>query len=322
MKPYKLITHTDMDGAACAILANIAYKGNTDITYINNPNDCTKKLIAMGTEYKNYEGIFVTDCSFDVEEVQQQNPKILNHIKLFDHHLTAVDTFKEYKWAMVTTMLDDRLTCGAELFYRYLQNKGLISKRDFFIEQVRLFDTWDYAKYPSQMPKYLATMVFKLGLQYTVKTFTERLAKKDLNELTLFNEYERTILAYEAEREAKDVSSFMQTAYKGRLESEGKEYTFCLTYNNSRYTSSVGNKICEEYGVDIAFMVNLNNDKIEVRTTRDDLNLGEIMSKFYAGGGHPKASGGDIAGIAEDTAKAILGKMGKVIEIGKTKQSL
>ena len=45
MKPYKLLTHTDMDGAACAILANIAYRGNTDITYINNPNDCTKKLI-------------------------------------------------------------------------------------------------------------------------------------------------------------------------------------------------------------------------------------------------------------------------------------
>ena len=46
------------------------------------------------------------------------------------------------------------------------------------------------------------------------------------------------------------------------------------------------------------------------------------MKQFYGGGGHPKASGGDISGIAEETAKVILGKMGKVIEIGKTKENL
>jgi oligoribonuclease NrnB/cAMP/cGMP phosphodiesterase (DHH superfamily) len=50
--------------------------------------------------------------------------------------------------------------------------------------------------------------------------------------------------------------------------------------------------------------------------------MGEIMKQFYSGGGHPKASGGDISGIAEEAAKAILGKMGKVIEIGKAKLGL
>jgi oligoribonuclease NrnB/cAMP/cGMP phosphodiesterase (DHH superfamily) len=317
MKPYKLFTHTDMDGAGCAILANIAFKNNVDIEYIHNPKELTESLIKMGNEYKEYETIYVTDCSFDVEKVNEENPKVLNHIKLFDHHKTAVEPFKEYKWAKVEPMLNNRLTCGTELFYQYLLNKGLITNRDFFVEQVRLYDTWDYSKYPSQIPKYLSSMVFKLGLQYTVNTFSQRLAKKDLNELTLFNEYERIILAYETEREAKDIDNFMKLAYIGKVENEGKEYSFCLVYNNGLYTSFMGNKICIDYNVDIAFLINLNKDIVGVRSTRTDIDLGAIMKQFYNGGGHPQASGGSIEGIAEQTAKDIVGKMGTVTSINK-----
>ena len=317
MKPYKLFTHTDMDGAGCAILANIAFKNNVDIEYIHNPKELTESLIKMGNEYKEYEVIYVTDCSFDIEQVNEQNPKVLNHIKLFDHHKTAVEPFKEYKWAKVEPMLNNRLTCGTELFYQYLLNKGLITNRDFFVEQVRLYDTWDYNKYPSQIPKYLSSMVFKLGLQYTVNTFSQRLAKKDLNELTLFNEYERTILAYENEREIKDIDNFMKLAYIGKVESEGQEYSFCLVYNNGLYTSVMGNKICVDYNVDIAFLINLNKDIVGVRSTRTDIDLGAIMKQFYNGGGHPQASGGSIEGISEQTAKDIVGRMGTVTSINK-----
>lgn len=317
MKPYKLFTHTDMDGAGCAILANIAFKNNVDIEYIHNPKELTDSLIKMGNEYKEYEVVYITDCSFDIEQVNEQNPKILNHIKLFDHHKTAVEPFKECKWAKVEPMLNNRLTCGTELFYQYLLNKGLITNRDFFVEQVRLYDTWDYNKYPSQIPKYLSSMVFKLGLQYTVNTFSQRLAKKDLNELTLFNEYERTILAYENERETKDIDNFMKLAYIGKVESEGREYSFCLVYNNGLYTSVMGNKICVDYNVDIAFLINLNKDIVGVRSTRTDIDLGAIMKQFYNGGGHPQASGGSIEGIAEQTAKDIVGRMGTVTSINK-----
>ena len=317
MKPYKLFTHTDMDGAGCAILANIAFKNNVDIEYIHNPKELTDSLIKMGNEYKEYEVIYITDCSFDIEQVNEQNPKVLNHIKLFDHHKTAIEPFKEYNWAKVEPMLNNRLTCGTELFYQYLLNKGLITNRDFFVEQVRLYDTWDYNKYPSQIPKYLSSMVFKLGLQYTVNTFSQRLAKKDLNELTLFNEYERTILAYENERETKDIDNFMKLAYIGKVESEGKEYSFCLVYNNGLYTSVMGNKICVDYNVDIAFLINLNKDIVGVRSTRTDIDLGAIMKQFYNGGGHPQASGGSIEGIAEQTAKDIVGRMGTVTSINK-----
>jgi oligoribonuclease NrnB/cAMP/cGMP phosphodiesterase (DHH superfamily) len=160
-------------------------------------------------------------------------------------------------------------------------------------------------------------MVFKLGLQYTVNTFSQRLAKKDLNELTLFNEYERTILAYENEREAKDIDNFMKLAYIGKVESEGKEYSFCLVYNNGLYTSFMGNKICVDYNVDIAFLINLNKDIVGVRSTRTDIDLGAIMKQFYNGGGHPQASGGSIEGVAEQTAKDIVGKMGTVTSINK-----
>ena len=34
----KLITHTDLDGIGCAILAKIAFRDNVEIEYCNNPS--------------------------------------------------------------------------------------------------------------------------------------------------------------------------------------------------------------------------------------------------------------------------------------------
>lgn len=317
MKKYKLYTHIDLDGAGCAVLANIAFDRNVDIEYVRNPNECTESLVKMGNEYKEYEYIYVTDCSFNPQEVAEKNPKVLNHIKLFDHHKTAIEGFKEYHWATVEPMLYGRPTCGTELFYEHLKLKGLITDRTFFVEQVRLLDTWEWTKYPSKIPKYLSDLVFDLGLQYFVRAFTDRIAGKDLNELNLFNEFERTILMHETIREEKEIKRFMECAYYGTVENNGTQYKFSIVFNDSKYTSVLGNKICKELGVDIAFMINLNRDKIEVRTARTDINLGEVMKKYYNGGGHPQASGGSIEGVSVATAKEILGRFGNVTEIAK-----
>ena len=40
----KLITHTDLDGIGCAILAKIAFRNNVEIEYCNNPDRATEAL--------------------------------------------------------------------------------------------------------------------------------------------------------------------------------------------------------------------------------------------------------------------------------------
>ena len=322
---YKLLTHTDLDGAGCAVLAKLAWGPDVEITFCHNPADVTKTLLKMYDKeaWKDYNLIFVTDLSFD-PEILKTFRKFKNILRLFDHHGTAVEPFKPYcKWATVEPVLDGRLTCGTELFYKFLLNKGLVQNRDYFMEQVRLFDTWDWYKGTSHIPQYLSNVVLKLGPQYFLRTYTERLKSRDINELTVFNQYERDILLFDEERTAKDVSSFMKATYICQVESEDicpdeTEFAVGVVFNGSYYSSVLGNDMCRDLGVDIAFMVNLNRGRVEVRTARDDIDLGQLMQLFYNGGGHQKAAGG-VIDISEDIIKKCLGRFGRVTAIEQVK---
>ena len=322
---YKLFTHTDLDGVGCAVLAKIAWGDKVDITFCHNPAEVTKSLLKMyeNKSWREYNLVFVTDLSFDAEILKER--KIYKEVvRLFDHHGTTVEPFKPYyKWATVEIERNGRLTCGTELFYQYLFKKGLVGNRDYFVEQVRLFDTWDWYTGKSNIPKYLSNLVFKLGLQYFLKNFTERLKTRDVNELTIFNQYERDILVYEDTREQKDIESFMKQTYVCEVESseicpDETRFKVGVVFNNSLYSSLLGNNMCRDMGVDIAFMVNLNKGRVEVRTAREDIDLGAWMQKFYAGGGHRKAAGG-VLDITESVIKKCFDGVGTVKSIEQTK---
>ena len=42
---YKLLTHTDLDGVSCAVLAKLAWGENVDVTFCHNPTDVTQYLM-------------------------------------------------------------------------------------------------------------------------------------------------------------------------------------------------------------------------------------------------------------------------------------
>ena len=94
---YKLLTHTDLDGVSCAVLAKLAWGENVDITFCRNPADVTNTLQKMYEKeaWKEYNLIYVTDLSFDAN-ILQECKKFKNILRLFDHHETAVEPFKPY----------------------------------------------------------------------------------------------------------------------------------------------------------------------------------------------------------------------------------
>ena len=318
---YKLITHTDLDGASCAVLANIAWGKDVEITYCHNPVEVTAELLKLNEmeAWKKYNVIYITDISFDISIVPQCK-KLKNILRLFDHHETTIKPFEPYKkWATVQVMLNEKLTCGTELFYHYLIHKGLIKHRDFFVELVRLYDTWDWSKTNSKLPKYLSNIVMKIGLQYFVREFTERLKYRDVNELNLFTEQERIVLQFDDERESKDIYSFLNQTVICKIYNETicpvqKEFKVGVIYNSSYYSSQLGNDMCTYLGVDIAFMVNLNRERVEVRTARDDIDLGKLMKDRYQGGGHQKVAGGYLK-ILQKISTCCLEPLGEVLEV-------
>ena len=322
---YKLITHTDLDGVSCAVLARLAWGDNVDITYCQHPVAVAKALHKMyeKCEWKQYNLIFITDLSFDTA-ILESIPKFKNIIRVFDHHNSSVEPFSQFPWAKVTEEYNGHLTCGTELFYDYLLHRNLVSNRDYYVEQVRLYDTWDWFLGNSKIPYFLANIVFKIGLQYFFRVFSERLKNNDVNELNIFNQYERDILLVEDEREKKDVDMFLKQTYICEVENKTIHPTQTvfkvgIVFNSSMYSSLLGNEMCRLLNVDIAFMVNLNTSRIEVRTKRDDIDLSEIMSKFYNGGGHCKSAGG-VLPVTPDVIKLCLANLETIGSIQRKKK--
>ena len=147
----KLFTHTDLDGVGCAILAKLAFGDNVSITYCNNSNALEDELLT--NDLSSYDYVFITDLSFTQQCMLYENLS-LSKFMLIDHHKTA-EWLNDYDFATVRVKYKNKLTCGTELFYNYLVKHDLISTKPYFVEQIRLYDTWDWTKSNNNTPKYL-----------------------------------------------------------------------------------------------------------------------------------------------------------------------
>lgn len=300
---HRLYTHNDLDGVGCAILAKLLWQDGVDVKYCNSPDEVTERLCKDDNSHKDL--VFVTDCSFNYEKVYNNNKKVVGKLRLFDHHATALPLKDKSKYFVVETNREDgKPTCGTEIFYNYLkERKGFAVDCDFFVEQVRLYDTWEWAEGTSQIPKYLSMLLFTDSITNFCDTFTARILqyKSRLNELNIFNEKESAILEYEERRQKKEVEKALKNTYIV----ETNHYSYGIVFGDCNM-SILGNTICEEYNVDIALNINPSTNIIGVRTTRNNIDLGKLMKEFYNGGGHPKAAGAPIPNMAEDFIKNVL----------------
>ena len=296
---YKLYTHNDLDGVACAILAKLLWEEGVEVVYCNSPDDVTNHL--LNDDNRHSDLVFITDCSFNYDNLV--NRQVLNKIRLFDHHATALPLVDKSDYFVVKTHREDgKPTCGAEVFYDYLKNRrGFNLNCDWFIEQVRLYDTWEWTLGSSKTPKYLSMLLYTNSINHFVDSFVKKLKLLRLSELNVFSEKERIILEYEESKQAKAIDKALKNCY---IVYAGA-YIYGIIFGE--YDMSIlGNAICNKYNVDIAMCINLNTEIMSVRTTRDDIDLGKLMKEQYSGGGHPKSAGTPITDKAYETIKSIL----------------
>ena len=291
MKNNILYTHDDLDGVGCAILAKLAFNDDVDIVYCKDKDECTKSLFSLVPNhlFKACERIFVTDLSFNKEKFNESK-KIFSKLKIFDHHETAIVDFENEKYAYVKKDIDGVPTCGTELFYIYLKRKGFIDNRDFFVEQIRLYDTWEWNKFPSKLPYYLNLLRYIIGITSFVNTFIERLKKNDIDELNIFNQYERDIIELKLKENEREIKNYLSDVRRVKT----KYGTFGFVFvGNSCDTSNLGHAICDLEGIDVAVMAKLNSGKMSFRTNRDDIHLGLILRELFgdSSGGHATSAG-------------------------------
>lgn len=294
----KLFTHTDLDGVGCAVLAKLAFGDEVDIEYCNYDDideRVRKFLIVMKNSDTHVDAIYITDIS--VNEVTAGLMSIPmeygTEVRLFDHHKTA-EHLNKYAWAEVSEF-DGELgfkTCGTEMFYKYLVEKGLIKdteKHRTFVWAVNAYDTWHWKQMGEEegwMIKEFNDLLYILGRDEFIDRCIRRKRVKGDDSMILPSKDERMLL----DRRQAEIDAYIFNKYK-EMKVVETEDGYCGVVFADRFVSELGNKICEESSeIDYIVIVDPGAMKVSLRTVKDGVDVGVIANK-QGGGGHKAAAG-------------------------------
>ena len=290
---YLLITHNDLDGVGCGVVAKTMLDEPLDIIYSSN-DDVDDNIINAIGKIDLYKKILITDLSPRKEETIDLMQLHTRKIKLLDHHKTALD-LNAHSFANVQIYIDDHMTCGTELLYLYLSDLILNKYKDnpmmfvnyserrlrFFVELVRKYDTWEWKTETLEPDKSFSKMLNDLLGLITKDEFTESMYDSIMNDRTFFPKRYLNLL----EQEEVVRNKYLDNKLKNVTIKEWEGYTVGFIIAE-KYTSELGSLICSKLDVDIAVMITENS--VSLRSIDVDVSA---IAKERGGGGHYCASG-------------------------------
>lgn len=288
MKPVKLFTHTDLDGTACNILARL-YFPHVSVTYVNY-NNVNQQVEQYLSNKDHYESCYITDISIGID-LAEKIDHIPNHnIQLFDHHETAA-SLNQYNWCHIKCQINNTLTCGTELFAKYLSSKELYQKNiqttalNAFIQLVCDWDTYAWKNKPNGELAHQLNMFFQV---YGQKIFTNWCLKKlKRQKFPKFNDIEHAILNTEKHR----MEQYLKVKEKTMSIHKTKHYTIGIVFAEE-YISEIGDQLNIKHPeLDFIMLINLASNVISFRTIHNSPHLGKDVASLFNGGGHQKAAG-------------------------------
>lgn len=279
-----IISHiADIDGMGSVILANKFY-GSVDyiLCELGNLSDALKKI-----ENKDYEIIYICDLSFISDAISyiDEHDDLKSKIKHFDHHSSRIDSTTP-SYANYVIELNGRKTSATELFYNYLISLNNDFKCNFYdelVEGIRANDTWDMNG-DFELGRILASIHAMLG----ATAFIDLILSLDANDSFSLPKMYLDLVKSDQEK----MQSYIKNANDNLCISEYKDMKIGVSITE-QYRSVLGDEICK-LNPEIAFIliINFNRMSCSLRTTRDDIDLGEICKTFHHdGGGHKKAAG-------------------------------
>ncbi|MEZ0116230.1 UNVERIFIED_ORG: oligoribonuclease NrnB/cAMP/cGMP phosphodiesterase (DHH superfamily) [Heyndrickxia coagulans] len=283
---YRLLTHNDLDGLGCGILARLAFGKDIEIQY-NSVSGLNTQVEAFLKKEHKEDMLWITDLS-----VNEKNAQLLDayaaqggKVKLIDHHKSALH-LNDHEWASVQVEEDGKQASATSLFYRYLQAEGKISATgavDAFVELVRQMDTWEWERNGNMQAKKLNDLFYL----YPIEEFEEILLHKlSGSETFSFDDLEEKILDLEEKKIERYINGKKREVYQAVIDG----YYAGVIHAESHH-SELGNAVAKEYPhLDYIAICMVGKKRISFRTIHDHIDVSEIAKK-YDGGGHKKASG-------------------------------
>ena len=247
-----LITHTDLDGIGCAILA--IYFDNFDYIYSINYNsiDDYIDLINLLSPENQY---IITDLSLSEEQFCRINK--ISNVTIIDHHKSS-NYLQKYKNQFI-----DVSKCGTKLFYeKYYKSINKNSKIDKFVEIVNINDLWLFNKYNFEINynlnrlfvemKYNSefiekTLIYNRGLTNSIyKSFIELIINKFLSKSSVFNYSINDLKFIDNQKQLENQSKeYAEEFLQIRTDRNGNK--FGLTGIINGLTSLIGSYLLNKY---------------------------------------------------------------------------
>lgn len=285
MAKYQLMTHTDLDGVGCAILAKL-YLQDVDVNFCSNNNINERVVAFLERREKETTHLLITDISVNKDVAEQLNRIEDLSIVLLDHHQTGI-VLNQYKWATVKVETAGKLNCGTELFYNYICEEFNVVQNVIhteFVELVRLYDTWDWEKNKIEKASWLNDLLQFQGLD----RFLEEECKK-LEYGKIFTQEDLKVI--DILKDTKE--SYIKKKMKSIIKVQVDNYQIGCVFGE-QYISELGNAIADEYS-DVDIVAIFTGKRVSLRSVKENINLGQWSKKNYGGGGHRLAAGMSIS---------------------------
>ncbi|KOP82672.1 oligoribonuclease [Bacillus sp. FJAT-21945] len=284
---YKLLTHNDLDGVGCGILAKLAFGNDVKIRY-NSVSALNREVEWFLENDEKETFLIITDLSVNEENEKRLESFYQNKgkVQLIDHHKTSL-SLNDYEWGHVVVEDEEgKLTSATSLLYDYLIKHQQLNPTNTvteFVELVRQYDTWEWEKNNNQHARRLNALFYLLSIEEFEDKMIQRL---QLDDFFSFDEFEKKLLDMEDDK----IERYIRRKRRELVQSHIGDHFAGIVYAES-YHSELGNELGKEYPhLDYIAIINIGGKRLGFRTIHDHIDLSEVAGK-YGGGGHAKASG-------------------------------
>jgi len=284
---YKLLSHNDLDGVGCGILAKLAFGENVKVRY-NSISSLNREIEYFLENDEPDTFLFVTDLTPN-EDNEKRLKDFYNangKVQLIDHHKSALH-FNDYEWGYI--LVEDhegKLTSATSLLYEYLVSNKLLKPTAAvteFVELVRQYDTWEWEKNGNHQAHSLNSLFYLISMEEFEEKIMDRLRTSDHFD---FDEFEKKILKMESDK----IDRYIRRKKREIVQAKVGEHIVGVVYAET-YHSELGNELGKEYPhLDYIAIVIMGGKRISLRTIYDHIDVSEVAGRF-GGGGHQKASG-------------------------------
>ncbi|MGL4344052.1 MAG: DHH family phosphoesterase [Cellulosilyticaceae bacterium] len=284
MAQYKMMTHTDLDGVGCGILAKL-YLKDVDVQFCSN-NSIDERVKEFLVDHEaDVTHLFITDVSVN-EKIAAQLDQLQDvKVVLLDHHHTGL-MLNQYSWATVKVETDTFKHCGTELFYQYIEEwlkptHNVI--HEAFVELVRLHDVWEWEEKGEERSGQLSDLLQFEGLYHFYEAMSHKL---ELGKI--FTDEDKRVLEILKDTKENYIKRKMKQVQ--RLEVGG--YQIGMVYGE-QHISELGNDLAKEYP-ELDIIAIFTGRRVSLRSIKENIHLGEWSKTHYNGGGHQLAAGMNV----------------------------